>query len=244
MKVPIVFPVAEILNELSSAGNDGDDPGLGHGVFDGAQVVEGMAEGEDLVPVHVRDRPDGREVEVAGDELEGHGIAVAGGIPYPATAGLTSDWTLPPALWGRKPSRVKNGPAFSMTRRRKPAEDERHGERIQARPGRRGRLARRGTTSRDMARSSSSESEGLNGMAAAETDAVAGLGRLPWRCSSISPMGVIPAIASLAKVKAEGHGPDELAVDVDRAAAHAGDDARRFEVPAAEPGDDDVPLGD
>ena len=52
-----------------------------------------------------------------------------------------------------------------------------------------------------------------------------------------------PGDRLLGEIEAESDGPDELAVDVDGASAHPGDDARRFQVPALEAGDDDVPLG-
>ncbi len=53
-------------------------------------------------------------------------------------------------------------------------------------------------------------------------------GARPWAprtalpTASISSIGVIPAMAVLGEAEAEGHGADELAVDINGAAAHAG----------------------
>ena len=52
-----------------------------------------------------------------------------------------------------------------------------------------------------------------------------------------------PGDGLLGEAEAVGDGADELAVDIDGAAAHAADDAGRFEAAALEPGQDDVALG-
>ena len=68
-------------------------------------------------------------------------------------------------------------------------------------------------------------------------------GRAPANgaASVISAIGVMPAIGSFEKLPERvGHGADQPAVDVDRAAAHAGDDAGVGERTAFEPREDQV----
>ena len=77
MKAPIGSPVAASLNELSSAGTTVMISARAMPYSDGAEVVERMAEGQDLVPVHVGHRPDGGEIEVAGDELDADRVPLA-----------------------------------------------------------------------------------------------------------------------------------------------------------------------
>jgi hypothetical protein len=52
-----------------------------------------------------------------------------------------------------------------------------------------------------------------------------------------------PGDGVLGEAEAVGHGADELAVDINRTAAHAGDDAGRFEAMSFEPGQDDAAFG-
>lgn len=67
------------LERALQAGDDGDDPGFGHGEIDGPQVIEGMTEGENFIPVHVGHGPDRRDVGVAADDLDANRIPLAKG---------------------------------------------------------------------------------------------------------------------------------------------------------------------
>ena len=231
-----------------------DDVGPRHRERGRPEVVERMAEGVDAVAVHLGDRAGGAEREVARQQRHADGVAGRQrGRPRPAVA----------ARRGRAPgprrSRRSAGSAPARRARRATKPLETSGTAI----GRRsvatcrgnspalgvdqhlGRRRGEGPHLAELAPPDAEQLVGRRRRGRAPAAPAAMPGRVPASAvaSVISAIGVMPAIASFGNwPELIGHGADQPAVDVDRAAAHPGDDAGLGQRAAFELGQDEVAL--
>ena len=114
---PMTGPAEASLKELSRLGMTVITSGRVMRVIDVPQVVDRMAEGQDLGAVDVGHRPHGGDVEVAADELDAHGVAFPEGGLGRALQG--PELAAAPAPHGQKARRGEERPGLLESRRRR-----------------------------------------------------------------------------------------------------------------------------
>jgi hypothetical protein len=218
------------------AGHDGDDAGPGHAVVDGPEVIERVAKGQNMGAVDVGHGTDGGDIEVSPHELDAHGVPLPDESPGRRRNGLGP---VPgPGPDGSKPEGGEIRPGPFECRGREAAEDQGKFEGGEGRahgplPGPR------------------REAFPEPGRELLLADIVA-YGRSLGGTGLGSRLGLpdgqhlfdrrYPGDGLFGEAEAVGHRADELAVDIDRTAAHPGDDSGRLEAEAVQTGQDDVAL--
>ena len=214
------------------AREDGVDVGLLHREARGPEVVEGVAEGVDAVVVDVGDGAGDGEVEVALDEGDADrraGLEVRQGPEAPRrrtrrrrgpgrSPGTRTDPGAHSKVAGSKPEKTRG----KRERRSAPRPPGREGSDSPRKAP--GTMARSG---RSKAAAMASRSRGAarpSGPSTGRKRAEAARGVWTRVASIISAIGVMPGDRLLAEGEGVGHRAHELAVDEDRAAAHALDD--------------------
>ena len=196
-----------------------------------------MAEGQDLVAVDIRHGPDGGHVQVAGDELQGdripftqgqiRGQRLVGGLLRSGRRWLEAQRAEDAAGGLHRPVRE------SGKKKRHPQRRQRDSLPCEGRPRLRGRAP---GGQHVIHGHGGTERSGRHRLAAR-------LGRLGGDGQHLADRRD-PGDRLLGIGESVGNGPQDLAVDIDGAAAHAGDDAAPDQGRmAGQPGDDDGALG-
>lgn len=223
------------LERALQAGDDRDDARLGHGVIDGAEVVEGMAESQNPVPVHVGHGPDRRSVGVAADKLDADRVAfVEGEIRaqnhVPGLGGY-------PAQDRDETHSLQEGPGPFDGAAGKSAEDQ-----GQAEPPGHPAARLEGDLGRDQVLVPLEQVFQAQPVRQGQTERRNGPRRRPIDDRQHLIDGRNPRDGLLGVRKAVGDRADDLAVDEDGTAAHALDDPGLVHGLAPEPGQDQAPL--
>ena len=211
-----------------------------------------MAERVDAVAVDVGDRAGGAELEVAAHQRDADRIARPQRRRRGARAAAARCLRRAGHAPARSPARGRPTATGAITDGIEAAERQRRRDRPQHRAdagvdvvaehlhvGR--AVGERPRPTRTPAAAMRWKLSGVSGIGRLDARGLAARRRQRRVASIISAIGVMPAIGSFENcAERVRHGADQPAVDVDRAAAHAGDDAGVGERPAFEPREDQV----